>query len=142
MKNLAYTKSNYPDAMKELDKEIRLKAIDIVNAMLEEGYEEENAIPIAIDQAKEWAKDASEEEIDKLKNKDLTDHETDEDSHSARLQNADVRVSYHKTEEKWAVKSVGAKQVDSYHETKKEAVNRAKEITENRETKVIKEKKD
>ena len=52
---MPWTKSDYPDAMKNLDKKVRDKAIDIANALLEEGYEEGSAIPIAIDKAKEWA---------------------------------------------------------------------------------------
>lgn len=139
---MPYSQSDYPDSMKNLDENVRLKAIDIVNAMLEEGYQEENAIPIAIDQAKEWIEDASKKELKQLKEKNLTDHQKADHSDSARLQEADVRVSYHQSEEKWAVKSVGAKQVDSYHSTKKEAVDRAEEIAENRGSRVIKEKKD
>ncbi|MDN6167964.1 MAG: DUF2188 domain-containing protein [Lactococcus lactis] len=137
---MPYTKSDYPDSMKGLDKNVRIKAIDILNAMLEEGYDEDSAIPISIDQAKDWIEDAGEEEIEKLSDKDLTKHE--ESSDSSRLQDADVRVTYHKKEEQWAVKSVGAKEVDSYHDTKKEAVERGKEITENRDSQLIKEKKD
>lgn len=139
---MPYTKSDYPDSMKNLDHPVRLKAIDIVNAMLDEGYEEGHAIPIAISQAKEWVNNADEKEIKQLNKKNLTAHREDDNSDSARLQNADVRVSYIESKEKWAVKSEGAKQVDSYHSTKKEAANRAKEIAENRETKVIKETKD
>lgn len=136
---MPYTKSDYPDSMKNLDKNVRIKAIDILNAMLEEGYDEENAIPISIDQAKDWIEDASKKEMDELSDKDLNEHE--EKGDSSDLQDADVRVTYHKKEEKWAVKSVGAEEVASYHDTKKEAVERAKEITENRDSDLIKEKK-
>lgn len=138
---MSYTKSDYPNTLKNLDETTRIKAIDILNAMLEEGYEEQHAIPIAISQAKEWAEDADKEEKETLFNKDLTQHEENDDSDSTRLQNADVRVTYHKTEGQWAVKSVGAKQVDSYYDTKKEAINRAEEIANNRGSNVIKEKK-
>lgn len=136
---MPYTKSDYPETMKNLNNKVRIKAIDILNAMLAEGYDEENAIPISIKQAKEWMEDATEEEVNKLSDKDL--EKDDEKSDAARLQDADVRVSYHKKEGKWAVKSVGSKQVDSYHDQKKEAVKRANEITENRESQLIKEKK-
>lgn len=51
--------SDYPPSMKNLDTIVRRKAIDIANAMVKEGYEEDRAIPIAISQAKEWAEDAS-----------------------------------------------------------------------------------
>ena len=42
------------------------KAIEIANAMVDEGYEEGRAIPIATSQAKEWKENASKEEIDQL----------------------------------------------------------------------------
>jgi uncharacterized protein YdaT len=42
--------------MRKLPPEARLKAIEIANALLEEGYDEGKAIRIAIAKAKEWAK--------------------------------------------------------------------------------------
>ena len=137
---MPYTKSDYPDTMKNLEKNVRIKAIDILNAMLEEGYKEENAIPIAISQSKEWMEDASQKEIDELSNKNVEKHK--ENSNSARLQEADVKVEYDEEKKKWAVKSVGAKQVGSYHETKKEALNQAQKTADNRGSKVIAKKKD
>jgi uncharacterized protein YdaT len=41
--------------MRKLPSEVRLKAIEIANALLEEGYDEGKAIRIAIAKAKEWA---------------------------------------------------------------------------------------
>jgi uncharacterized protein YdaT len=41
--------------MRNLPLDVRLKAIEIANALLEEGYEEGKAIRIAIAKAKEWA---------------------------------------------------------------------------------------
>jgi uncharacterized protein YdaT len=40
--------------MKNLPVRVRHKAIEVANALLEDGYEESRAIPIAISQAKEW----------------------------------------------------------------------------------------
>jgi uncharacterized protein YdaT len=45
----------YPRSMRNLPLEVRLKAIQIANALLEEGYEEGKAIRVAIAKAKEWA---------------------------------------------------------------------------------------
>ena len=45
----------YPASMKNLPPLVRAKAIEIANALLEEGYEEGRAIRIAIAKAKEWA---------------------------------------------------------------------------------------
>lgn len=47
-----WNKNDYPNSMKNLDKDVREKAIEIANALLDEGYEDGKAIPIAIDRAK------------------------------------------------------------------------------------------
>jgi uncharacterized protein YdaT len=45
----------YPPSMRNLPPEVRLKAIEIANALLEEGCDEGKAIRIGIAKAKEWA---------------------------------------------------------------------------------------
>lgn len=53
---MPWNKKNYPDAMKNLDKKVRDKAIEIANALVEkEKMDDGKAIPIAISKAKEWA---------------------------------------------------------------------------------------
>ncbi len=138
---MPWTKSDYPDSMKNLNEYTRLKAIDIANAMVEDGYEEKRAIPIAINQAKEWYEDASNKEKSDLKEKDITDHKKDENS-SVGLKDEDVIVEYSEEDKSWRVISKGAKRADSLHNTKKEAVKRAEEIIEYRDAKIIKKKKD
>lgn len=133
---MPFDRRNYPSSMKNLDKEVRDKAIDITNAMLKDGYDEDNAIPIAISQAKDWANDASNAELKEIRKKDLKDHKKS-DNKSARLQDADVEVSYNYDKEKWQVKSKKASQAEGYYDTKKEAIDRAREIAENRASKVI-----
>lgn len=133
---MSWDRNDYPDSMKNLNKYVRDKAIDIANAMVEEGYDEGNAIPIAIDQAKDWYEDASNKEKSDLKDKDLTDHHSDGDS-GARLQDADVIVEYDSEKEKWRVISKGAIQADSYYNTKNEAIDRAREIKDNRDSDLI-----
>ncbi|CAH0347329.1 MULTISPECIES: hypothetical protein [unclassified Bacillus (in: firmicutes)] len=49
---MPWSKDDYPDAMKNLDADVRNKAIEIANALLDDGYEDGRAIPIAIDRAK------------------------------------------------------------------------------------------
>ncbi|KTD21175.1 DUF2188 domain-containing protein [Legionella londiniensis] len=49
---MPWTKSDYPDSMKNLDAATRNKAIEIANKLLKEGYEEGRAIAIAIAKAK------------------------------------------------------------------------------------------
>jgi len=45
----------FPPSMQHLPERVREKAIEIANALLEEGMEEGKAIRIAIAKAKEWA---------------------------------------------------------------------------------------
>lgn len=53
---MPWNQEDYPPAMKNLTKEVKDKAIEIANALLEEkDYDEGKAIPIAIAKAEEWA---------------------------------------------------------------------------------------
>ena len=54
---MPWNKSNYPISMKNLEPRVREKAVEIANALLEEGYEEGKAIAIATAKAKEWNED-------------------------------------------------------------------------------------
>jgi uncharacterized protein YdaT len=53
---MPWSELRYPPAMEHLPPEIRDKAIDIANALLEEGHDEGFAIRIAIARAKDWAR--------------------------------------------------------------------------------------
>lgn len=53
---MPWTKSDYPVSMKNLNPEVRDKAVEIANALLSDGMEEGRAIAIATSQAEEWAK--------------------------------------------------------------------------------------
>lgn len=52
---MPWSKDYYPAAMRHLPREVRAKAIEIANALLDQGYPEGQAIRIAIAQAKKWA---------------------------------------------------------------------------------------
>jgi hypothetical protein len=52
---MPWNETYYPQSMRNLPLEVRLKAIEIANALLEEGYDEGKAIRIGIAKAKEWA---------------------------------------------------------------------------------------
>ena len=56
---MPWTTDRYPVSMKRLPPTVREKAIEIANALLEEGYDEGRAIRIAIAKAKEWARHQS-----------------------------------------------------------------------------------
>ncbi|PNB53496.1 hypothetical protein C1X64_33595, partial [Pseudomonas sp. GW456-E7] len=78
---MPWSMKDYPASLKNLEKPVKKKAIEIANAMIDEGYEDGRAIPIATSKAKEWAENASKKEIDDfLKHDDETDR--DEDSSS------------------------------------------------------------
>lgn len=51
---MPWNERNYPPSMKHLLSEVRAKAIEIANALLEDGMEEGRAIAIATAQAKKW----------------------------------------------------------------------------------------
>ena len=52
---MPWSKHDYPVSMKNLEPEVRDKAIEIANALVtEEHYADGKAIPIAIDKAKEY----------------------------------------------------------------------------------------
>lgn len=52
---MPWTEDRHPASMKHLPPLVRGKAIEIANALLDEGMEEGRAIRIAIAKAKEWA---------------------------------------------------------------------------------------
>ena len=60
---MPYTMNDYPDSLKNMENLERRKAIDIINALLEEGYDDNRAIPIGTEQAQDWYKDATDEEL-------------------------------------------------------------------------------
>lgn len=59
---MPWNMKDYPASMKNLDPLVRKKAIDIANALLDDGYPDDRAIPIATSQAEKWYDDASAEE--------------------------------------------------------------------------------
>ncbi|ADC86650.1 MULTISPECIES: DUF2188 domain-containing protein [Staphylococcus] len=135
---MPWTMSDYPPSWKNLAQLERKKAIDIGNAMLKDGYDEHDVIPIATQQAEKWYQDATESELEQLKHKHITQHEKD---NSAQPQLNDHNVHVYFEDEKWKVKTSGAKQATATYNTKKQAVERAQKIAENRHTHVITHKK-
>ncbi|MNN01626.1 hypothetical protein D3C81_1142510 [compost metagenome] len=53
---MPWSKNDYPPSMKNLDTRIRNKAVEIANALLDEGYDEGRAIAIGTSKAEEWDK--------------------------------------------------------------------------------------
>ncbi|HFX3815288.1 TPA: DUF2188 domain-containing protein [Enterococcus faecium] len=139
---MPWNMKDFPASMKNLDKLIRKKAIDIANALLDEGYPDSRAIPIAIDQAKEWYENASESErrtFEKEKNPSKSDkHDTN--PRAGKLLDSDVIVEY--AEEQWIVKSKGAQKASNHFDTKKEAIEKGKQVAQNKESTLVIYKKD
>lgn len=138
---MPWNTNDYPASMKNLDNVVRKKAIDIGNALLDSDYPEDRAIPIAISQAKEWYNDATESEIRSYKHQENPKKSDDhDDSSDADLLDNDVQVYFEDNE--WKAETKGAKRPDSTFEHKQDALDRAKEIAQNKETKVVSYTKD
>ena len=129
---MPWNMKDFPASMKNLDKLTRKKAIDIANALLDEGYPDNRAIPIAIDQAKKRT-------FEKEKNPSKTD-EHDTNPRAGKLLDSDVIVEYE--EEQWIVKSKGAKKASNHFDTKKEAIEKGKQVAQNKESTLFIYKKD
>lgn len=52
---MPWNETDFPASMRHLSPPVRAKAIEIANALLEEGMDEGRAIRIAIAKAKQWA---------------------------------------------------------------------------------------
>lgn len=52
---MPWDETYFPRSMRNLEPNVRSKAIEIANALLAEGYDEGKAIRIAIAKAREWA---------------------------------------------------------------------------------------
>jgi uncharacterized protein YdaT len=112
---MPWTKSDYPDSMKNLPEAVRDKAIEIANALLEEKHMDDGiAIATAISRAKDWAanRDQETERPDASKITDVKQH------------GEDRYVVPH--EKEWAIKVEGEGKVEKVFHTKKDAVRQAR----------------
>ncbi|WP_188456059.1 DUF2188 domain-containing protein [Virgibacillus oceani] len=134
---MPWTLNDYPSSMKNLDKIVRKKAIDIANSMVDEGYDEGRAIPIATEQAKEWYNNAEKGVVKEYADEGSPAERSAEgrkyDGNPERLLEGEHVVAH---ENGWAVKSSNAKKPAAVFETKGEAVKRAREIARNKGTKL------
>ena len=133
--------NDYPDSMKNFDPLLRKKAIDIANALEEEGYDDDRAIPIAQAQAGEWFDNASEEEKEAFRNEKNPSKEDEHDSSAnADLIDNDVEVIFE--DGVWKVQTVDAQRPDQTFEYKEDAVGRAEDVARNKDSAVRIYKKD
>lgn len=110
---MSWSKEDYPDSMKNLEKYTRDKAIEIANALLRDDYDESRAIAIAISQAKNWASRRSIIKTDG-NNQHVVPHEG-----------------------RWAILREGNERVSHVYDTKKLALEKAKEMARREKVKVI-----
>lgn len=132
---MPWTMNDYPSSFKNLTKATKKKAIDIANAMVDEGYEENKAIPIATKQAKEWYNDTStKEQNDYLKHGQPTKHASHYESNPALLDKPELVVPHHN---QWAVQAKDAKKPTKVFENKSDAIHYGKSIAKNKQSKLI-----
>lgn len=113
---MPWAKRSYPVSMKNLPKEVRDKAIEIANALLEEKMDEGMAIATAISRSKDWAVNRGK----KIESKSSNSRSTDVKQHGE-----DRYVIPYK-EDLWAIRKEGSKRVEKSFEKKEEAVKQAR----------------
>lgn len=115
---MPWTKRDYPDSLKNFDARTRGKAVEIANALLEEGYAEGRAIAIATAQAKEWARDHPEHR----------DEERGRSGSGGSGGDRQERRNWHVVphDDGWAVKAEGEDEPEQLFGTKAEAAHEAR----------------
>jgi uncharacterized protein YdaT len=109
---MPWTKEDYPDSMKNLPVEVRNKAIEIANALLEEREMDEGiAIATGISRAKDWAV-----------NHNLEIEPTSQDSKTTDVKEHGEDRYVIPYEGKWAVRSESSDRVEKTFDHKVEAV--------------------
>jgi uncharacterized protein YdaT len=127
---MPWTKTKYPDSMKNLPAEVRNKAIEIANALLEEKNMEEGiAIATAISRAKDWAANRGKK----------TDNPAKSKSKDVKKHGMDQYVTPGDGE--WKVKTEGESKSTKTFSSKKDAVEKARKTAkENKGSLTIKNK--
>lgn len=133
---MPWNMQDYPNSLKNFDPLLRKKMIDMANALLAEGHDEEAAIRIAISQTKKWYDEATPSDLEALKQEpNPSKSDTHETTSNPDLFDEDVTVFFE--ENQWKVKTQKAERASNRFATKKEAVRRAREIAQNKESKVM-----
>jgi uncharacterized protein YdaT len=113
---MPWTKTDYPNSMKNLPVAVRNKAIEIANALLEERHMDEGiSIATAISRAKDWAAERG-LKTDNPEKSRITD---------VKVHGQDRYVIPYGKE--WAIKIEGKEKVEKVFHTKKEAINQARQ---------------
>ncbi|KQY87617.1 hypothetical protein ASD24_07185 [Paenibacillus sp. Root52] len=141
---MPWNKHDYPVSMKNLEPRIRHKAIEIANALLEDGYEEGRAIPIATAKAEEWGENHPESphsnpDSSSPKKSDNRHSSSAERRHSEPVASSKSHDNIHvvPTDSGWAIKEEGKSSYQSTFETKAEAVDAAKALSHKQNIRAI-----
>lgn len=112
---MPWTKKDYPVSMKNLPNEVRNKAIEIANALLDERDMDEGiAIATAISRAKDWAANRGKDTTNKGgRPADIKEHGED-------------RYVIPMGDSNWGVKVEGKKKVERVFDNKEDAVKQAR----------------
>ncbi|WP_440110633.1 DUF2188 domain-containing protein [Paenibacillus sp. QZ-Y1] len=148
---MPWNKQDYPVSMKNLEPRIRDKAIEIANALLDDGYEEGRSIAIATAKAEEWDENHPVSEGSKQDSKSSSsdkpsNHETSssERRHSEPVASSKSHDNIHVVpiDSGWAIKEEGQSKALSTFPTKTEAVDAAKEMSNKQNIRAIIHNKD
>ena len=134
---MPWNMQDYPDSLKNLPTLVRKKAIDILNALLQEGYSEGRAIPIATSQAEKWADHASKKEKDEFEKEENPKKTDKHENQHANIDLVDNDVEIYYEEKEWKVKTKGAKRPTQTFSTKEDAIERGKEVAHNKQSTLV-----
>src|SRR5690625_3978335 len=121
---MPWNMDDYPSSLKNFNKATKKKAIDIANALVDEGYNENRAIPIATEQAKKWYDNVSKNERENyVQNEDPTKRKSNNHSRPELLDKEEMVIPHG---DKWAVQSKGAKKPTKIFDYKEGAIDYGK----------------
>ncbi|MGE6228275.1 DUF2188 domain-containing protein [Paenibacillus sp. GbtcB18] len=128
---MPWTKNDYPPSMKNLPERVRKKAVEIANALLDDGYEEGRAIAIATAKAEEWEDNHP-------------DHRSGGKSGTERRASSSHSSPLHVVPDGdgWAVKAEGEDEPRYEADTKSDAVKKADELASDANTRAVIHRKD
>ncbi|WP_135556733.1 DUF2188 domain-containing protein [Paenibacillus cymbidii] len=135
---MPWTKRDYPDSLKNFDARTRGKAVEIANALLDEGYGEGRAIAIATAQAKEWARDHPEHR-DEPRREEMERSGSGYGGSDGRR-----RHNWHVVphDDGWALKAEGEDEPEQLFETKADASHEARMLASDANRSAIIHRKD
>lgn len=134
--------ADYPSSFKNFDPLLKKKAITIANALVSEGYPDDQAIPIAISQSKKWLEEATDAEKATFNDEPNPEKSDKHDGKKINTELLDNDVLVYFKEDQWVVRTKHAEKAADSFKTKEAAVKRAKAIAENKHSHVITYRKD